>query len=150
MTSQEIEKILELLFRKRPGPYDPPTQEDWKHLAQKFGTEFNDDFLRFMELIGRFRFRGEILNVARHGNVGRNDSIETSYDFEMEHGRWNEDMIPFYSIGNGDYFCLSASGAKTSPVFYAYHEDGRVERYSDTFENWITQLKTFFSHERGN
>ena len=145
MNRQEIENVLDSLFPKRDIPYDQATNEDWEHLKAKFGTDFSKAFVDFMELVNLYRFRGEILNVARKGNISSNDTIELSHDFEVENGQWDKDMIPFYNIGNGDYFCLSASAGATSPVFYVYHEDGRIERYSEDFVNWIRHLSRFFS-----
>jgi hypothetical protein len=145
MSRDEIDRVLGSLFQKRSVPYDAPTERDWNDLKRKFGTSFSDEFCRFIELACQYRFRGEILNVARHGNVSSNDTIQITYDFEMQHGRWKKDMIPFYSIGNGDYFCHSATAGKGSPVFYVYHEDGSVESYSGSVENWIKALPRFFS-----
>ena len=144
MNQQEVKNILASLFQKRSSPYDAPTEADWGNLKKRFQTDFSDEFVWFVELVAHYRFRGEILNVARQGNVSSNDSIEGTYDFEMKNGKWHKDLLPFYAIGNGDYFCVSISLGKASPVFYVYHEQGRIERYSDSFARWIQHLDTFF------
>lgn len=79
------------------------------------------------------------------GTFSSNDAVAIAYDFEMENGSWNVDLIPFFSIGNGDYFCLSARAGRASPVFYVYHEDGRVEEYSQSFEEWLRGLPNFLN-----
>ncbi|EEF59771.1 SMI1/KNR4 family protein [Pedosphaera parvula] len=131
MTREEIENVLASLFKKRTVPFDSATPQDWNKLNEKFGTHFSNEFILFMELVNKYQFRGEILNITRGGYSSSNDTIAFSYDFEMKNGDWQKDMIPFYNIGNGDYFCLSASAGEDSPVFYFYHDDGRFERYSD-------------------
>jgi hypothetical protein len=61
----------------------------------------------------------------------------------MSIGNWNKNFIPFYGIGNGDYFCLNAKECPDSKVYYRYHEDLRMEEYSDSFEMWIKDLPDF-------
>lgn len=50
-------------------------------------------------------FLGDILNVFS-GKMNGNDIIEFIYDYEMKEGFWKKELIFFYSIGNGDYFCF--------------------------------------------
>lgn len=64
-------------------------------------------------------------------------------DWEMQSGRWNKNMIPFYGIGNGDYFCLCSKEGKKSKVYYYYEDKSLFEPYTDSFEEWIEQLHDF-------
>lgn len=43
----------------------------------------------------------------------------------MENSNWNEDMIPFYGIGNGDYFCINKLDLK---VYYYYNDKYTLTR----------------------
>jgi hypothetical protein len=145
MSNDEIETTLASLFARRALAFDVPSANDWNALRNKFQTEFCDEFIWFVELVTSYRFRGEILNVASSVNKSTSDSIALVYDSEIENGNWDEDLIPFYSIGNGDYFCLSARAGKKSPVYYVYHDEGRAECYSDSFPTWLRNLPTFMA-----
>ncbi|GAA0086295.1 hypothetical protein UT300007_27340 [Clostridium sp. CTA-7] len=60
----------------------------------------------------------------------------------MRNGNWNANIIPFYEIGNGDYFCISRLDSK---VYYYYDDKGKVEEYCDSFKTWIENLPNFLS-----
>ena len=49
-------------------------------------------------------------------------------------------MIPFYGIGNGDYFCLRINDMK---VYYFYEDQLQFEFYMETFAEWILDLPDF-------
>lgn len=40
------------------------------------------------------------------------------YDYEINNGNWDANLIPFLDIGNGDYFCISAEHCPESPIYY--------------------------------
>lgn len=141
MTYIEIEKILSSILDKEAYTYDKPTSTDWLSLSKYLNYSFSDDFKYFIELMTYWSFPGDIYNVSREHNNG-NDSIKDVYDHEMVHGNWNKDMIPFYGIGNGDYFCISTLGDK---VYYYYHDKLKFEEYCVTFEDWIKKLPNFLS-----
>lgn len=130
---------------KESTPFDPPTVEDWDFLRAKFNTDFSPEFVAFIDLMAIYAFPGEILNVARGGCTNGNDQITTVYEAENTSDRWNRDMIPFYAIGNGDYFCLSACSGQHSPIFYHYHENGRDEKFADSFEMWLKNLRSLLT-----
>ncbi|MCC5463776.1 SMI1/KNR4 family protein [Pelosinus baikalensis] len=142
MTKNEIESILDKILEEEGMQLDSPTSGDWDVLRIKFNCEFGDEFKSFIELMSTYIFPGDIFNVST-GRTNGNDSIELVYDFEMKGGNWNPKMMPFYGIGNGDYFCLNSDENPSSPVYYYYHEDSRVEKYADTFEEWIRDLPDF-------
>ena len=145
MTHQEVEMILSQVLKKESAPYDLPTADDWKFLRHKFGTDFPNEFISFIELMSTYAFPGEILNVARTGNTNGNDQIASAFDSEMQNGKWNPNLVPFYAIGNGDYFCLSSKEGRNSPVYYYYHEDAHHERFAMNFDSWLNGLKAFLA-----
>ncbi len=51
-------------------------------------------------------------------------------------------MIPFYCIGNGDYFCLCK---KNSKVYYYYTDNEIFKEYNNSFKDWIEDLPNFLS-----
>lgn len=50
-------------------------------------------------------------------------------------------MIPFYGIGNGDYFCINKLDLK---VYYYYNDKYTLEEYCYNFKTWIENLPNFF------
>jgi hypothetical protein len=142
MTKDEMEKILASILDKEDSLLDTPSQNDWDELSKKFSCKFSDDFKYFIELMSKYIFPGDIFNVST-GITNGNDSISLVYDCEVKAGGWDLDMIPFYGIGNGDYFCISAKESPNSSVYYFYHDDIRLEKYSDSFEEWVKELPTF-------
>jgi hypothetical protein len=105
--------------------------------------KFPQEFVFFMELMTEFSFPGDILNVVTSGRTNGNDTIAFTYDFERSNGVWPPDLIPFYAVGNGDYFCFRSSEGASSHIYYIYHEDGRVEKHSESFEVWVKELPKF-------
>ena len=144
MPRDEIEVILASILDKEESLLDSPSQKDWDELSKKFNCRFNDDFKYFIEFMSRYVFPGDIFNVST-GNTNGNDSILMVYDYEVQAGGWDADMIPFYGIGNGDYFCISAKENPNSAVYYFYHDNIRFEHYSESFEEWIKELPTFLA-----
>ncbi len=144
MTEESIDHLLSSILVTEPAPFDPPSVEDWRRLETKLGCRFSQDFKSFIACMSRYQFPGEILNVSS-GRTNGNDSIALSYDLEVQGSDWDPDMIPFYAIGNGDYFCLNRSESPESQVYYYYADRGVFEPYSPTFEAWIEQLPAFLA-----
>jgi hypothetical protein len=142
MNKEEMDNMLKDILDEEVGQLDPPSPSDWKQLEVKFNCSFNEEFRYFIELMAKYSFPGDILNVST-GTTNGNDTIEFTFNDEMNQGRWNTDFIPFYSIGNGDYFCLNSRECPHSSVFYFYHEDYRVEKYSNSFTEWLEELPKF-------
>jgi hypothetical protein len=143
MTKDQIRLLLASCLSAASAGFQEPTEQEWQELQTLFGFNFPKEFRHFVDLMSEFSFPGEILNVGKGPNNG-NDRIVFTYDFERaENPAWNEDMIPFYAIGNGDYFCISRSGGPTSQVYYFYAEKDSFEVYSPSFDAWIQQLPEF-------
>lgn len=144
MTREEIELILSKILIPEDTQLDSPSDEDWSLLSDKFKCQFSSDFKCFFDLMSRYIFPGDIYNVT-NGNNNGNDNIIFVYDYEMNSGDWNKDFIPFYGIGNGDYFCLNIKECPNSKVYYYFHEDSRIEEYNNSFEMWIKNLPDFLA-----
>jgi hypothetical protein len=140
----EIESILRQLLPQETNSYDFPADADWQSLESMFNCQFGDDFKAFISLMSKYHFPGDILNVST-GRTNGNDTISFSYEFEMKLGEWDCKMIPFYSIGNGDYFCLKSDECPSSRVYYYYAEIRKFAEYSDSFEKWIHDLPAFLT-----
>lgn len=141
MNYSEIESILANLLEKETDLLDKPTAEEWHQLSDKFHCSFSYEFRYFIELMSLWAFPGDIYNVSKRKNNG-NDTIENVYNHEMTNGNWSQSMIPFYGIGNGDYFCIGRLDAK---VYYYYDENGEFQKYCETFEEWILKLPEFLA-----
>ena len=146
MTKNEIRAILSSILSAEVGGIDSPTETDWSLLERRFATHFPVEFKVFIELMSEFSFPGDIYNAIQAGRTNGNDSILTVYENEINAG-WPENLIPFYGIGNGDYFALDKNEGIQSAVYYRYHEDGNVVKYSSSFEEWLKHLPAFL---RGN
>ncbi|MEI4803804.1 SMI1/KNR4 family protein [Bacillus sp. NPDC077411] len=139
MKYTEVESILATVLEREAEILDKPTNEEWKELSDKFNYSFSDEFKCFIELMSIWSFPGDIYNVSK-GNTNGNDTIEEVYNHEMSNNNWNSNMIPFYGIGNGDYFCLHVLESK---VYYYYDDKGKFEEYCDSFKVWIEDLPNF-------
>lgn len=51
--------------------------------------------------MSKYEFPGDIYNVKNDHNG--NDMILDVYQYECQYSEWDENMVPFYGIGNGDY-----------------------------------------------
>jgi hypothetical protein len=142
MTEAEMDQILASTLPRASTPFDPPSSHDWQRLEAKFRCKFDDDFKIFMTLMSKYRFPGDLLNVSS-GRTNGNDPIELAFDLEAELPNWDPKMIPFYAIGNGDYFCLSREECPASKVYYFYAERNEFEPYAASFADWVKGLPQF-------
>ena len=139
MKREETENILSIFCEKYDEYFDIPSSLDWESLSGYFNTDFDSDFVTFINLMSEWAFPGEIYNVTENNNNG-NDTIKTVYDFEMNCGEWNKNMIPFCAIASGDYFCIDSNNKS---VMYFYHDKQEFEFYCNDFEEWIKGLPEF-------
>lgn len=144
MTRDEIANLLDGILDKELGDLDIPSAIEWAKLEKSFGCQFPTEFRLFIELMSEYSFPGDILNVS-NGNTNGNDTIEFTHDYEMKQGGWKVELIPFYSIGNGDYFCLLSNECPNTRVYYYSHKANNIEKEADNFEEWLNQLPTFLS-----
>ena len=139
MNGKEIEEILRNCLEEEMEIYEYPTDEEWKSLEESLDCKFCYEFKIFINLMSKYMFPGDIFNVKNSNNNG-NDTIIDVYKHECRYPEWNVNMIPFYAIGNGDYFCLHKNDMR---VYYFYA--GRLEFgfYMETFAEWILDLPNF-------
>ena len=119
MEFNEIDNILSLLLEKENEYLCEPTNTEWEDLSNKFNYVFPKEFKYFINLMTKWSFPGDIYNVLKNKNNG-NDLIKAVYDYELSSGHWVSTMIPFYGIGNGDYFCINSLDSK---IYYYYHDN---------------------------
>jgi hypothetical protein len=156
LTKDEIKDVIEALVTKferdsnppierltRGQQFDPPSDKDWEFLERKFNCSFSPEFVAFVELIVDYNLPG-MLNVTREGRANGDPTVDWWYDREMGFGDWNADLIPFIAVGNGDFFCLSASKGSESGVYYVYHE-GEEEQLTASFQAWLEKLELFLN-----
>ncbi len=144
MTKDEIANLLNEIIDKESDDLDIPFSSDWDDIEEKFNCEFPMEFKSFIELMTEYSFPGNILNVST-GKTNGNDTIEFTYDYEMNQQRWKEEYIPFYSLGNGDYFCLLSNECPNAGVYYYSHEDSKIVKEANNFKEWLKQLPDFLS-----
>jgi len=159
VTKSEIKKAIEALVKKYEGDFnppiephrrgeqfEPPTRKDWEFLESKFNCSFSPEFVDFVELITDYNLPG-MLNVTREGKTNGDPTPDWWYDREMADDMWNPDLIPFIAVGNGDFFCLSASKGPQSGVYYVDHGAGAEDQITNSFEEWIRQMELFLHGE---
>lgn len=144
MNRIEIEGILKSCMSKHSHSFDAPSKNDWAVFVKSYGTDFGESFTKFMELMSIYKFPGEIFNIAT-GNVRNCASIYDVYDSECDSSTWNDSMVPFYGIGNGDFFCLHKKEGLTSAVYYFDHASEDFEKEYDNFDGWIKDLINFLA-----
>ena len=158
LTKDEVKGLIETLVRKYEGvfdapierlhrgeQFDPPTRKDWEFLERKFNCSFSPEFVAFAEVIIDYNLPG-MLNVTREGRTNGDPTFDWWYDREMADG-WNPDLIPFIAVGNGDFFCLSASQGPKSGVYYVDHGAGEEQQITGSFAEWIEQMDKFLYGE---
>ncbi|QDT92833.1 SMI1/KNR4 family protein [Gimesia algae] len=145
MTKDEIRLVLDACLQRESPGLESPSSEEWQSLEGRYACRIPAEVRDFIDLMAEYEFPGDILNVGGRSNNG-NDTIELTYEFESkENPTWSAEMIPFYSIGNGDYFCVSSLQCPESPVYYYYAEQGLFKHYIDSFKDWILELPRFLS-----
>jgi hypothetical protein len=82
---------------------------------------------------------------APDAKTNGNDTIVTIYQSEKNIGSWPDYLLPFYGIGNGDYFALDTREGDKSAVYFRSHTDGSVVRYAESFGAWINKLPDFLN-----
>lgn len=138
MNDKEIELILQGCLQEEAEIYEYPTAEDWERLESQINCEFCEEFKCFINLCAKYVFPGDIYNVKSDNNG--NDMILDVYKHECSYPEWDDNMIPFYGIGNGDYFCIHKGNRK---IYYFYADRLEFEWYMDTFGEWILDLPDF-------
>jgi hypothetical protein len=147
MKKDDVRLVLSKCLRKYDVEYDTPTNDDWMKFEAFFGTKFPQSFRSFIDLMAEFSFPGDIYNVKNDGYTNGNDDIISVYTSESSFSDWSRNLIPFYGIGNGDYFVIDAGEGEKSAVYYRYHETGEVEKYSSSFDEWIEKIPEFLNGE---
>jgi len=147
ITESEIRGLCGAVLAREPEVLDFPSENDWAVLERQLTTTFPPEFKSFMALMAEFTFPGDIYNVSQCGRTNGNDTILTVYESELANSDWPGDLIPFYGIGNGDYFVFDRREGAHSAVYYRYHEDGRIEKYCQSFEAWLRNLPRFLVGE---
>jgi hypothetical protein len=147
MTKQEIETALQAVLEAEPTPFDPPVLSDWQALEARFNTALPTDFKVFIELMSQYSFPGDIYNVpqASSARTNGNDTVVAIFESEKSLGDWPDHLLPFYGLGNGDYFVLDTREGDRSAVYFKSHSDGTVTRYSESFSAWINRLPDFLN-----
>lgn len=142
MEKNEIATILGLHFRRRDKPKHIPTELDWEDFETYFGWNADPTFRAFMELVPLYYFEGGILQVSCENGIRGEDTIIDAYESEYQIGGWDINMIPFYDIGNGDFYCISKL-SNDANVYYVFHDNDNRKIISKTFEEWILQIPDY-------
>ncbi|MEM7244568.1 MAG: SMI1/KNR4 family protein [Acidobacteriota bacterium] len=143
MTKEEVHSLLATVLDPEASPLDPPEERHWHQLRESLGMDFPAEYVFFIESMAELSFPGDILNVRTDGRTNGNDGVLLTYEHERAWGRWPVEMIPFYGIGNGDYFAFKRDEGASSAVYYVSHDGDRPERDAASFEDWLRGLPEF-------
>jgi hypothetical protein len=146
MDKNEIRDILSQNLDKEFIQLDPITEADWNRLENFVQTQFPESYRWFSELMAEFAFPGDILNIQECGNTNGNDPVSLVFESEFRDSEYPW-LVPFYSIGNGDYFCFDAREKKNSAVYYFHHEDRHLSCENPSFDDWLRALPKFLNGE---
>lgn len=147
MNKDEMRVFLSGFLEQESTVLGMPTADDWHAIEEYFSTEFSIEFKAFIDLMSEFAFPGDVFNAASLEDSNGNDLITEVYELERQNSNWPKNCIPFYGIGNGDFFVVNARDNQRSPVYYLHHEDGQLEKYSDSFQAWVEHLPSFLNGE---
>ena len=139
MKKNEIDEILKVCLEREEREYTIPTKEDWRRLEKRMDVTFPETFKLFIDFMSIYSFPGDVYNVLEKENNG-NDTILEVYLYESKYPEWDKNMIPFYGIGNGDYFCICKLDMK---IYYFYQENLSFDVYSQDMDEWIKGLIDF-------
>ena len=135
MNESEVNAVLSKLFRLRVPPEPAPSPNDWRGLSAFFLMQFPEEFIHFMNLLGNYYIEGGFLKVAESGRLIGDDTIVSAVICEQNIGSWPSSLVPFFGVGNGDYYCISR--AFPFRITYIYHEDRSVSVMHNSFEEFL-------------
>jgi hypothetical protein len=73
------------------------------------------------------------------------DEMIATYEAEREiNPQWEDDLIPFYGIGNGDYLCLRRSQCPNSGVYFIPHDEPRITLTHASFSEYLLDSEWFY------
>jgi len=144
-SKDDVRRVLAgILPAARASGIGSPSAEEWDNFNRKMAIMTPLSFQWFIELMSEFDFPGDILNIAGEYKTNGNDYIDETVRQESS---IPNGFVPFYAVGNGDYFGLSSVGEENAPptVAYWFHEDGHVEITNASFDEWLAELPAFLS-----
>ena len=140
MDKQTMVALLKPVLRVREFPGRSLVEGDWDRVAEVFGRRPPDSFVVFVELLSEFHCWGAALLGAAAGQAEDGD-FESVARFEREAPLgWPVGLIPFWEIGNGDYFALDLRNADRAPVVLHDHTDGSIREEYPDFESFVRAL----------
>ncbi|STQ89866.1 SMI1/KNR4 family protein [Iodobacter fluviatilis] len=145
MNKNEISLVLSKCLPLENRRLDTPSPEDWVNVENYFKTKLPQEYKYFVDLMTDFSFPGDIYNPTSKILTNGNDDIILVYETEIKNSNLSKNLIPFYGIGNGDYFCLSIEDGEKSAVYCTDHSTGEVSKEADSFEDWIIEIPNFLN-----
>jgi hypothetical protein len=129
MKSEHIADLVSKKFAKNtlPEPAMPP--DDGVRIEDYFGCSMR-------ALIGIYRIEGDHMPA---------EEMIAAFEAEKEiNPTWEDDLIPFYAIGNGDYLCFRKSECPNSGVYFIPHDEARITKTHSTFSHYLNDPKWFY------
>ncbi len=131
MTRQDVIIILSEIGYSDSNP--PVYEIHWEEMKEKYKCNFPKCFIYYIEEQRNFSLYGCHLRPVGEDSIFLTAESEKNISSKY----WDDDLIPFYDVGNGDLICLRASEGENSRVYYRYHEDYSVVELEKTFDDWL-------------
>lgn len=123
MTRDEMVATLSRYWRPSLQRSKGLASDDSVQIEAFFGCTLPPAFRMFRAFLPRYDFEGDHLALEEMQAVYEDEPVLHTHDF-----------LPFYSVGNGDYLCLSLSACPESPVLYVAHDEESVTVVASSFE----------------
>ena len=131
-----VMQLVEQRFKKSTLPEAEFSADDAKQIQERFQCVLPEGFASMRALIGIYRIEGGHLPF---------DEIIANRDAESAiNPQWESDFLPFYSVGNGDHLCLRRSECPNSAVYFVPHDEPRVTKLHDSFDDYLRDADWFY------
>jgi hypothetical protein len=135
MNSKEVGALLESRLKKCDLPEAEFSPDDALRIEEHFRCRLPESFSHMRALIGLYRIYGDHLPA--------NEIILTAKAEKEINPLWDDDLLPFYAIGNGDYLCLRLSECPDSRVYFVPHDDSFISITHPTFDDYLKDREWF-------
>ena len=136
MNPHQVADLIQKKFAKSILPEPTLPSDDTARIESFFGCAMPDGFTEMRGLIGIYRIEGD--------HMPADEMIATVEAEKRINPIWEDDLIPFYSIGNGDHLCFRKSECPNSGVYFVPHDEPRITKTHSTFFDYLNDSEWFY------
>ena len=135
MKTEELHSLVKLRFQKSQFPEPAFGNDDLARIERHFECSMPESFGAFRALIGIYRIEGEHLPYE--------EMVAVAVAEKSANSLWEDDFIPFFALGNGDYLCLRRSECPESKVYFVPHDEPKISTLHRTFDEYLSDAEWF-------